>query len=76
MALMQPRMQAVDGRVPHAMDMPETKWESGPTGVQTNDPGPLTKAFTNYSSTGHASIAQSKFKNRLRTYRGSGVRHS
>ena len=25
MALMQPRMQAVDGRVPHAMDMPETR---------------------------------------------------
>ena len=24
MALMQPRVQAVDGQVPHAMDMPET----------------------------------------------------
>ena len=47
MALMQPRMQAVDWRVPHAMDMPETRWESDPTGVRTNDPGPLTKAFTN-----------------------------
>ena len=47
MALMQPRMQAVDGRVPHAMDMPEMKWESDPAEVRTNDPGPLTKAFTN-----------------------------
>ena len=35
------------GLVPHAMDMPETKWESDPTGIRTNDPGPLTKAFTN-----------------------------
>ena len=35
------------GPVPHAIDMPETKWEMGPTGVRTNDPGLLTKAFTN-----------------------------
>ena len=48
MALMQPRMQAwMGGSVPHAMDMPETKWESDPTGVGTKDPGPLTRAFTN-----------------------------
>ena len=47
MALMQPWMQAVDGRVPHAMDMPETKWESDSTGVRTHDLGPLTKALTN-----------------------------
>ena len=33
--------------VPHAMDMYETKWVSDPTGVRTNDPGPLMKAFTN-----------------------------
>ena len=35
------------GLVPHAINMPETKWEMGPAGVRTNDPGPLTKAFTN-----------------------------
>ena len=55
------------GSVPHAMDMPETKWESDLTGVPTNDPGPLTKAFTNYSSNSHPSIAQSNLNNRLRT---------
>ena len=35
------------GPSPHTMDMPETKWEMDPTGVWTNNPGPLTKAFTN-----------------------------
>ena len=57
------------GTVQHAMDMPETKWESDPTGVRTNDPGPLTKAFTNYSSTGHAGVAQSNFNNGLQNCR-------
>ena len=35
------------GPVPHTMAMRGTKWEVDPTGVQTNDTGPLTKAFTN-----------------------------
>ena len=35
------------GPVPHAMNMPETEGEMVPTGVRTNNPGPLTKAFTN-----------------------------
>ena len=35
------------GPVPHAMNMLETKWEWGPAGVRIDDPGLLTKAFTN-----------------------------
>ena len=35
------------GPVPHAIDMPETKWKMGTAGVRTTNPGLLTKAFTN-----------------------------
>ena len=63
------------GLVPHAMATPGTKRKMDPIGVPTSNPGPLMKAFTNYSSTGDACIVQSKYRSQLRAYRRSGLRH-